>query len=681
MCERWSCLLLWLAVGAVARPAAKPETLRWEAEQLSPVGAKAETQYQPGASGGRYVFLAKGHMKDGKASAARFVARFSAGSGQAKLRVRALALNRGTDSFWWWIDGDRPRNRGVKATREWVWASVGTFLRYDGAHTLTIAAREPIRIDAVELVLGGPLAMQLRQTTPAMPEPNELRPVDINPPTFRWMGDWSRPYALQLARDRDFAHATTFESIHETFLRPREPLEPGRWFWRYRAGQDPWSRPVPFVVPDDAAKWPILAWDEYMAHLPKTHPRLWMRPEDLPALEAKARGPLQRHIAAWCKRGERNLGKPLPLEQDQQAQRHTDYQARTVQRVASKMAALRMMNPAGELAFLAMVTGRQDLADEATRRAMVAARLDPKAFTSHGVSDFANGSIVTNLARVYDYLHDRLSEDQRAAIRKAILARCFHYKPKLEQRLFSAHGWQHVVQDLTSGALAIYDEDERARQWLEWSLKMFVSLYPWWGGAEGGSAECVSYYLGTNMLTSLSSATFWKAAVGVDLAQGNPWYRANAWLPVYGHPLSGPMSQFGDHGAGYNRPSWKTAFAALRMADLHGNGHAAAYADAASGRLGAAAIARAFRGSNGILATLWMPFREAKREPLADLPPGRAFRDVGLVFLHSGLGDPTGNVMLEFRSSPYGSFNHAHADQNSFNIHAFGLPLIVDSGH
>jgi hypothetical protein len=34
-----------------------------------------------------------------------------------------------------------------------------------------------------------------------------------------------------------------------------------------------------------------------------------------------------------------------------------------------------------------------------------------------------------------------------------------------------------------------------------------------------------------------------------------------------------------------------------------------------------------------------------------------------------------------FKSSPYGSYNHSHADQNSFVVHARGRALAIDSGY
>jgi len=39
------------------------------------------------------------------------------------------------------------------------------------------------------------------------------------------------------------------------------------------------------------------------------------------------------------------------------------------------------------------------------------------------------------------------------------------------------------------------------------------------------------------------------------------------------------------------------------------------------------------------------------------------------------------DVMLLFKSSPYGAFNHSHADQNAFILNAFGEPLAISAGY
>jgi hypothetical protein len=63
------------------------------------------------------------------------------------------------------------------------------------------------------------------------------------------------------------------------------------------------------------------------------------------------------------------------------------------------------------------------------------------------------------------------------------------------------------------------------------------------------------------------------------------------------------------------------------------------------------------------------------------MPNARLFRDIGVVAMHKDLADTSSNLMLAFRSSPFGSFNHAHANQNSFNILFGGKRLYSNSGY
>jgi hypothetical protein len=64
-----------------------------------------------------------------------------------------------------------------------------------------------------------------------------------------------------------------------------------------------------------------------------------------------------------------------------------------------------------------------------------------------------------------------------------------------------------------------------------------------------------------------------------------------------------------------------------------------------------------------------------------DLPQARLFGDIGVVAMHTDLANTAKNLMVAFRSSPFGSFNHAHADQNSFNILFGGERLFSNSGY
>jgi hypothetical protein len=68
-------------------------------------------------------------------------------------------------------------------------------------------------------------------------------------------------------------------------------------------------------------------------------------------------------------------------------------------------------------------------------------------------------------------------------------------------------------------------------------------------------------------------------------------------------------------------------------------------------------------------------------KPLSELPAHRFFRDVGWVSLHSALGRPDDDIQVTFKSSPYGSFSHSHADQNAFILNAYGESLAINSSY
>jgi hypothetical protein len=698
-------LVLLLAVAAllspVARAADERSALRWQAESLRAVASEKETKHATDAASRAYVYLPKGQKSATGELRSRLETEFRAAPGYYQLRVRALATSGGSDSFHVLLNGRHVTTLGLREHGKWVWRETDVRLDSEGPHKLVLAAREPSRIDAVELIpTPGPTgtgripAPHIRQNAPVRPEPNGLSAIDVNPPTFRWAGDWRKPYTLQLRRpDQTWERGVTVEGIAATYHRPLGPLEPGKWEWRVRAKGGEWIGPTTFEIDAKTACWAIPPWEKSFAKLSREHPRILTSAAELPALRRKAAGPLKDFMAQWAKRLRKQIGAELPLTGQEQRKDHSkDPRAKTMQRVTSKTEVIRLIGSVGQMAFLSVLLDRDDFAQEAIRRTMFAASLDPEGYTSHAVSDFANGRIVRNAAIAYDLLHDRLTGDQRKAIRKMIHARLFHFRPKLEQRPFSAHGWQFIMGDLSIGAIAIWDEDPEALEWLKWSARAFVAFYPWFGGADGGSAEGMGYYTGTNLCSALGQRMLWKRAIGVDLAE-HPWYRNTARFMMYGHPPGQPASQFSDHSPAAGPPNDTKAAAAMILGDWFRDPHAIAYGQAVAAGMGG----RTFRSAawNGyLIPELWVtegPFGlpsealaeegQTKPSPLTELPHGRAFRDVGVAYLHSAMADPKRNVFFEFRCSPYASYNHAHADQNSFNITAFGERIVVDSGY
>ncbi len=536
------------------------------------------------------------------------------------------------------------------------------------------------------------------QSTPVRPEPFADTPLRINPPTFRWPATTEAgvEYRIEIAREADFADARV-EIVSDLFFRPLEPLEPGVWHWRVRRESPTtgaWIGSESFEIADDLPRWPLAPWSSWLERISKKHPHVYLTAEEAPALKANARR-LGAALDPWIEKTKQSLEKPFDLETwkarvppdaDPFA---PDSPSRKQLVWASKEAARAASTPAAEGAWLWLATDDPWYLERVKARALLVSTFDPDGFISDrntgrdlGNVDFGNAVIVHNLGVIYDLLYNEFTEDERARIRAAIMARAAPMFAKVRRaplELMRAHAWQHGFLDAMVGALAVIREEPRAREWVELGLKSFVAMYPWFGGDDGGSQEGPRYYHAVGAIPSLNTLDIFRSAFGLRLEEGNPWFRNNPYFLVYSFPPGSLQTQLGDSNPGRTGPGDDTAapagkarIAALRMAELHGNGHLAAYAAAVPEDDSSYSVSEYLRWSK--------PPRVAP-VPLETLPAARLFADVGTVFTHSALTRPEDNVRLIFHASPYGGHGHSHADQNSFHIIAYNEHLLLDSGY
>jgi hypothetical protein len=683
-------MLLAIVICLAAAPALAQDAVPLgeviEAESLVAVGAEAEQTHADTASGGAYVFLPETQMKNEKPNSWIEVP-IADMRGIYRVRVRALALSGGTDSLRYGTEAPWSSIGLGTDYGEWRWYEFDMYEHSpEGVTTLLIGAREPARIDAIEVIRMKDAPCSPHQSSPMRPEPNACSPVDVNPPTFRWreQGD-DVICSVQVARDVDFAEIVYEGESDASYLRPLEPLPDGEelhWRWRSDRWEDgAWSAPESFEIPSDLAEWPLPPWEESFARIPEGHPRVWMRPEELEALREWAAGDGVETIDRWRSRLNSELGKDLPLEDVKQKGEGLTREEGVIQRITFKGEAGRTAGQMQNLALMYALTGDESYAEEVRRRALLIAGLDARGYASHEVSDFGNGNLVEGMAWAYELTRDYLSDEELATIRDAIHERLAITAPtfhRLEQRLHNAHAWQHTMLQFMAGALAIADEVPEAAEWFRWGVKTTVALYPWFGGADGGSAEMANYFAGTNLHSSMQMRDLIYHATGIDLCD-NPWYTNNVYYTIYAHPPNHHRSQFGDHGGGpmssglHRRAMLATRYRAALLDDPDAAAFAAAYATAGGVKLDS-------------VASLLDTYRRLRPEipeprPLSQLPAARAFRDIGVVYLHTGIERPEDNVFLEFKSGPFGSHGHSHNDQNTFNLSAYNEPLLVDTGY
>ena len=290
----------------------------------------------------------------------------------------------------------------------------------------------------------------------------------------------------------------------------------------------------------------------------------------------------------------------------------------------------------------------------------------------------------------YDWAYAALTPDERAVVSKALLARmdvlAAQVQPKfsLTRPTPADDGLSHplrFISTLGQGGLVLYHEAKDAPGWLAWSYEYYQRQFPVWGGPAGGWAEGLNYWA-TGLSQHLSQHLRFlegMAQLGFGEPLQRPFWRNTAYFGVYGlMPYGG--SSFGDLN-NIVAPNGNMALLFEKLATLNADPYPLAFARTLQQKPPTAFNYYGYDAIDSLLQRFRSSQARLPEAALADLPQSRFFDDVGVVSMHSRIGDAARDVMLGFRASPQGAASHAFADQNSFVLNAFGQPLAISSGY
>lgn len=327
------------------------------------------------------------------------------------------------------------------------------------------------------------------------------------------------------------------------------------------------------------------------------------------------------------------------------------------------------------LAWLA--TGDRQALLEAKRRALNLADWDPRGATGFASHDQAGRSIAWTLALVYDWLYPEWTEFERMRLAAVVRVRLEDIMGKgvyglddgrkLDRNPYDSHGAVALarVAAICAAMAGVAPEfDACFREAVPRYLKRPVP----WGGDDGGYANGTTYGQWDVSFTHLIVWDILRQGIGVDLSQ-TPWAQGYGSFIAYFLPPGTPTGMFGDGAEKNWRSVWATqarTVAARVLSPL------------------ADWYARQQFGEDGSsLQLLLAPYRDWGSIPVqipTDTPNAILIPSIGWVAMHSNLADRS-RTSVYFKSSPYGSFNHSHADQNGFVINSQGQPLAIDSGY
>lgn len=541
-----------------------------------------------------------------------------------------------------------------------------------------------------------------------------------NPPTLTWPalggGDFSLHYTYDIevvdARGRTWTKTTD-----QTYLSdwPRDLTAGQSYSWRVRArgpGETAW----------DSNLWGSNSWQNWSAWRvfvisPDAH-----RPDevDLEALYNTAASktqtqrprtfPKDQELATLKTKYGIGAGYPYLWEWN-------DVLARVNAHVDTADTALQSDNQAGsvydaemglaiETAFVCRIVGNQAYStnptifyrngycDKAVSRAVRLATLTAPGLRTCSNSDTGNRCrhVALTLAILYDWMYHELSSAQRTTIKNSIRATIVAengnpgfatFLPLPKTIPMSSQGGDVYSRATAIGAL-MAGEDAAFKTLFMTHAGMFIAKGHVFGGEDGSFANSL-FYGSLEIENIMKAAYFLNRATDYDISK-LAYFNALPYFWLYFQPPVSATNRL-PAAAAFGDGAEKRAMSENMLISVHAFashlfGSNPQYAP--SIRWYANRLKETYSTTKRPAFWLWMlnPATEnATADVLAPTIRNSAyFPAIGMAAMHSSLSD-LNRFSVYFKSSPYGSVSHSHADQNSFVVHVGGVPLFIDSGY
>ncbi|MBI3043076.1 MAG: heparinase II/III family protein [Betaproteobacteria bacterium] len=494
-------------------------------------------------------------------------------------------------------------------------------------------------------------------TSSVQVRPADCATVEQTPPDFSWP-DLSADAQYQVTLTYPDGH-TRSRAVARNWINWDDVLPAGSYTWQVQvtnAGGTQSSRSrrftvgasaVPFLVPDFT-----VLFDRAVS---KPRPRALPDPATAQTIISQR----QAALALLYARVDSKLADPLPAEPASTLK--AEILALTQEECRRTLEAA--------LAWLA--TLREEYFVDALRRALNLAAWDPRGSTSYANVDQASREIAWTLALAYDWLFSRLDANQKSLLLAPTLARAsdMYYdiigsRARVAIYPYDSHGNTTLTYLAVICVLLAGDVPE-AWVGLRDTLPLALHWTSPWGGEDGGYANGTAY-AGWDTGSRLLPWYFLRWAVGVDIAQ-KAWVRNYGRFIAYFLPPGTPAGAFGDGAEQRLTENWARFGKTYTL-----------FAPSPLGRWYASQLT----GEDPTrIDYLLAPPADPAPAPFPDGTPNSSlFSSIGWTAMHSDLSDPA-RTSVYFKASPYGSYNHSHADQNGFVINAGGERLAIDSGY
>ena len=500
----------------------------------------------------------------------------------------------------------------------------------------------------------------------------------VNPPSFSWRPVKGMTWQVQCAADAEFKKIEyEADNLEFNVHCPDRIIQAGQYVWRYR-GKDSkgeyanWSKARPFSIAGDAAAMPMPKREELIGRIPKSHPRLFMRPENIGRLRELAKGPMKAEYEKLVSECERLLARPPATEEPPKYPPGTVRNSDPWREIwwGNREYTIKALNGAATLAFTRLIGGDEKYGQEAKRILLECAKWDPKGSTGYRYNDEAGMPYNYYFSRTYTFVNDLLSEEEKEICRRVMKVR----GDEMYDHLCPRHLWQPYASHsnrawhfLGEVGVAFLGEVEGAEDWVWFAMNVFYNVYPVWSDDDGGWHEGASYWS-----SYLDRFSWWadvmREAMGIN-AYDKPFFSKAGYYAMYLMPPGKVGGGFGDLTA--KRTARNNVPLVSTFAAQANNGHWQWYVEHMGGPSQTGGYIGFIRGA--------LP-KVAGKSP-DDLPRSRLFAGTGQAYLNTNITDAGKSVQVVFKSSPFGTQSHGYEANNSFLLWAYGQRLLIRSGY
>ena len=526
--------------------------------------------------------------------------------------------------------------------------------------------------------------------------PDVTTEIAENPPRFSWLPviENEALYALRLSTDPKFpdAKTTIYPALSLNFFTPPTALAAGEYYWSYcvcdasGVPQTAWGEARSFVVAQDLPETPLAGRDTRYDSADLAHPRLWLSKDKLAAFrQALTTDPthcawdifFEKSVRPWMARD--IMPEPAGYPNHK---RVAPVWRKAYIECQEALYAVRHLSIGGHVTQDAAMIAR------AKEWLLAVAAWNPTGTTSRSYTDEWAFRVNLALAWGFDWLYDDLSDEERAAVRDALLARTRETADHIIKHAnihlfpFDSHAVRAVSAVLIPASIALLDHADEAREWLDYSIEFLSTVYSPWGDSDGGWAEGPHYWM-TGMAYLIDAANMLKAFASIDLYQ-RPFFQNTGDFPLYTKAPDTRRATFGDDSTMGDLPCLKIGYNLRQFSGVTGNGAYTWYLDEVKRNDPGTEMAFYNYGwwdLNFDELVYLHDFGAVTATSPSDLPTMRYFKGIGWVALQHKMDVPDEHIQFVMKSSPYGSISHSHGDQNAFCLAGFGEDLAIQSGH